>query len=128
MSIDPKYAIKKDIRNNPVLRETDTRQKREFLRILLLVVLSVAALLFSAKWATEMRIAKYSLEDLRQAVEAEQAANRKLRLNLETLRAPQAIEGRAEAIGLRAPTLEETVVIELTHEASPSGTIVAQAR
>ena len=33
MSIDVEYAIKKDIRNNPVVREVDTRQKREFLRI-----------------------------------------------------------------------------------------------
>ena len=35
MSIDLEYAIKQDIRNNPVVREVDREQKREFLRTLL---------------------------------------------------------------------------------------------
>lgn len=128
MSIDSKYAVKKDIRNNPVIRETDARQTREFLRLAALTVLTVATLLFSAKWATEMRMVKYDLEALRQSVAAEQAANRKLRLNLETMRAPHVMEERARAIGMRPPTLAETLVIEVAHESSPSGTVVAQAR
>ena len=33
MNIDLEYAIKKDIRNNPVVREIDTQQKREFRRM-----------------------------------------------------------------------------------------------
>ena len=33
MSIDLEYAIKKDIRNNPVVREIDLQQKREFRRM-----------------------------------------------------------------------------------------------
>ena len=41
MSIDVEYAIKKDIRNNPVIRELDTRQKREFRRMVWLGVLFV---------------------------------------------------------------------------------------
>ena len=48
MSIDVEYAIKKDIRNNPVVREIDFEQKREFRRTLILAGLIVAMLLFSA--------------------------------------------------------------------------------
>lgn len=128
MSIDSGYAIKKDIRNNPVIRATDTRQKREFLRILLLIMLGVATLLFSAKWATRMRMAKYNIEELRLNLDVQQAANRKLRLNLETFRSPKVIEDRAREIGLRPPTLAETVVIEVAHETSPAGSVVALAR
>ena len=31
-SIDIEYAIKKDVRNNPIVREADTRQRQEFIR------------------------------------------------------------------------------------------------
>ena len=41
MSIDLEYAIKADIRNNPVIREADRRERREFQRIMLLACLAV---------------------------------------------------------------------------------------
>ena len=127
MTSELEYAIKKDIRNNPVVRETDARQKREFLSMLLLVALFVAALLFSAKWATNMRLTGIRVETLRQDLESERSANRTLRLNLEAMRAPKAVEDRARARGFRQPTLGETAVIELAPETSPSGDLVARA-
>ena len=128
MSIDREYAIQKDIRNNPVVREADRRQKREFFRILLLVVLTVGTLLFSAKWQTDMRLAGMRLELQQAALETERAQNRVLRLSLETARTPKTIEQAARRLGLRAPTLSETVVIERAPESSPAGAVVARAR
>src|SRR5689334_19449904 len=95
MSIDVEYAIKKDIRNNPILRELDTQQRREFRRILLLSALSVALVLFSAWQHFETRRHGMSIEDLRLALEHEQVMNRQLRLNLEAVRTPQHLEARA---------------------------------
>ena len=48
MSLDVEYAIKKDIRNNPVVREVDVEHKRQLLRTVGLTLLVVAMLLF---WA-----------------------------------------------------------------------------
>ena len=48
MSIDVEYAIKKDVRNNPIVREVDLAQRQEFRRNVWLGVLVVATLLFSA--------------------------------------------------------------------------------
>ena len=129
MSIDVEYAIKKDIRNNPVFRELDTQQKREFRRIVWLACLSVALLLFSSWQHFETRRHAMSIEDLRVARAREEVINRQLRLNLETLRAPQRIEMRARReLGLVPPSLKDTVVVERARTSTPSGTLVAQAR
>jgi hypothetical protein len=129
MSIDVEYAIKKDIRNNPVIRELDTREKREFRRIVWLACLAVATLLFSAWQHYEMLEYGYRIEDLREERAHEETVNRQLRMNLETLRAPQDIEGRArKELGLALPSAADTLVIERAPVSAPSSAIVADAR
>jgi hypothetical protein len=129
MSIDLEYAIKKDIRNNPVLREVDTLERREFRRIVLLAGLAVAMLLFSAWQHFETVKYNRSIESLRLDRSREEAVNRQLRLNLETLRAPQHVEQRARReLGLATPSAVDTLVIERARASSPSRAIVAQAR
>jgi hypothetical protein len=128
MSIDLEYAIKSDIRNNPVVRETDTRHGRELRRTLLLGVVTVAMLLFSVWWRSQMDLTGYAIEEWKAHRAEELSKNRQLRLNLEALQAPQVIEPRARRLGLRRPSLDETVVIERTHDTRPAGTILAQAR
>jgi hypothetical protein len=127
MSIDLEYAIRKDIRNNPLVRQTDARQKHDFYRILLLVLLTVGTLLFSGLWQNNIQLAGIDIEVLRKQVESERATNRLLRLNLEAERAPALVERAAQAIGMRQPTLDEALVIERAYESSPDGTIVARA-
>jgi cell division protein FtsB len=129
MSIDPEYAIKSDIRNNPVLRETDGRERREFRRIVLLSSLAVGFVLFSAWQHFETLRFGYSIEQLRQDRQYEETVNRQLRLNLETLRAPQKLEERARReLGLVAPTADDTVIIERTYLSTPSPGVVARIR
>jgi hypothetical protein len=128
MSVDVEYAIKKDIRNNPVIREVDTRQTREFRRIVALACLAVGMLLFSAWQHFQMRAAGYQIERLRLDRAAEETTNRQLRLNVETLRAPRDIERRARAMGLVQPTLEDTVVVERTPAPQTPQGVVALAR
>ena len=127
MSIDLEYAIKTDVKNNPVLREADARHSRELQRTLLLGMVTVAMLVFSVWQRSNLEITGYQVERLRAALEDETIKNRQLRLNVESMRAPQQIERRALQLGLRRPSLAETIVIEQAHESSPSGALVARA-
>jgi len=129
MNIDVEYAIKKDIRNNPVIRELDTQQKREFRRIVWLACLSVALILFSAWQHFETRRHRSRIEQLKVDRAHEETANRQLRLNLETQRAPQDIEVRARReLGLVSPLPKDTLIVERARTATPSRALVAQAR
>jgi hypothetical protein len=128
MKIDLEYAVKSDIRNNPIVRETDTRHGRELRRILLLGAVTVAMLVFSVWWHSQMDLIGYRIEDWKAARAQELSANRTLRLNLERLRSPQYLEPRARQLGLHEPTLAETVVIERAHTSRPAGTVLAMAR
>jgi len=129
MNIDLEYAIKKDIRNNPVVREIDLQQKREFLRTLVLACLIVSMLLFSAWQHSEIVLSGYRLEELRARVAEEDSRNRQLKLELEVWKRPQAIEERAiSTLHMVRPTEKDTIVIERVQSATPSKSVVAKAR
>jgi cell division protein FtsL len=126
MTNDLAYSIKKDIKNNPVFRETDHRQKREFLRRVIWFVLAVTAVIFSVRQQNALRLAGYSIEKLTVELEEERSRNRQLRLNLETLESPKRVEEAARRAGLRPPKLSETLVLERVPAATPSSAIVAR--
>ncbi|HSG02025.1 MAG TPA: hypothetical protein VLA20_12875 [Vicinamibacterales bacterium] len=129
MSIDVEYAIKKDIRNNPVIREVDLDQKRDFLRAAGVAALIVAMLLFSAWQQFKIVQHGYDVEDLRELIATEQATQRQLRLELEHLRRPQEIEGRAaRELGLVAPSPGEIVTVQRVPSTRVAGAIVAEVR
>jgi hypothetical protein len=128
MSVELEFAVKKDIRNNTVRREADAHQRAELRWMLTLGILGFGMLLFSAWQHFGMVDAGYRIERLRQEHEYELAANRQLRLNLETLRSPLNLEERGRALGLRLPTLAETHVIPAPAAPAATGTVVAQAR
>ena len=126
-SSDFEYAIKKDIRNNPIVREVDEARQRELWRSAGICVFLVAVLLFSAWQHFELLRHGYQIEqmELERAREAE--INRHLRLEIETLRAPARIEQIAtEQLELVAPTSEDSIVIEREAPASaPDSSVVA---
>lgn len=127
MSIDVEYAIKKDIRNNPVVREVDLQQKREFQRTVGLAALIVGMLLFSAWQHFEVLRGGYAVEKLHQMELEEQTANRRLRLQLDQLRAPSLIEQRArQELHMVTPSPQDMLVIERVTPVTPGKAIVAQ--
>jgi cell division protein FtsL len=129
MSIDVEYAIKKDIRNNPVVREIDAQQKRDFLRTACLAVLIVMMGLFAAWQHFKIVQNGYEVQKLEQARAAEDALNRKLRLEVETLRSPQRIERIAlQDLHMVAPAPKDTLVIERAAPSAPDQAVVASAR
>ena len=128
MSIELEYAVKKDIPNRAVVREADARQRAELRSMLLLAAVVVGMLLFSAWQHHAMFDARVRVERLRAAYQEELAANRQLRLNLATFRAPGELTRRADSIGLRPARLDETLVIERLHQPRTAESVVALAR
>jgi len=131
MSIDVEYAIKKDVRNNPIVREVDRTQRREFMRTLGVAGLVIAMLLFAAWQHFEIVDTSRQMEELRQERTQEAEINRQLRLELETLRRPQEIERRAvRELQMRPAAPTDTLVIERApaKSATTPRTVVASHR
>lgn len=113
MSIDLEFAIKQDIRNNPVVREVDTEQKREFLRTLGWAAVMVVMLMIALVPRFRSVSTGYDVEELREQLAREETYYRQYRLELEQLLRPQLLRERAASeLGLILPTEDDTLVIE----------------
>lgn len=107
------YAIKKDVRNNPIVREIDRERQREMFRSVAVGVFLVSVLLFSAWQHFELLRHGYRLEQMQRERAAEEEVNRHLRLEIETLRSPARIERLAtDRLQMVAPGPDEAAVIE----------------
>jgi hypothetical protein len=112
MSIDLEFAIKQDIRNNPVVREVDAAQRREFFRLLGGTAAFLIMLLIALWPRLSQQQRSYRLEDLRRDMAQELELQRKYTLELETLQRPQELERRATALGMIVPSEHDTLVLE----------------
>ena len=121
------YAIKKDVRNNAIVREVDEARQRQLWRTMGIGLFLVVVLLFSAWQHFEMLRHGYQIERMQQERAAEEEVNRHLTLEIETLRAPRRIERIAtEQLHLVAPARGQAIVIErVTPAAPPEKSIVA---
>lgn len=122
------YAIRKDVRNNPIVREVDTARHREMWRSASVGVFLVAVLLFFVWRQVELLQHGYELGDLQSARQAQEQANAQLRLDLDTLRSPARIEQLAtETLRMVVPGPGDQGVIERVI-ASPAADDAALAR
>lgn len=123
------YAVKKDVRNNPIVREVDEARQRELWKSVGIGGLLVLVLLFSAWQHFELLRHGYRVEELQRERAAEEDATRHLRLEIESLRMPQRIEALAtEKLHLVAPTRDEAIVIERVLPADPPAASVVARR
>ena len=107
------YAIKKDVRNNPIVREVDEERHREMWRTASIAVFLVLVLLFSAWQHFELLRHGYRLEQMQKERATEDDINRHLRLEIETLRSPERIERIATSrLHMIAPAASEAAIIE----------------
>ena len=74
------YAIKKDVRNNAIVREVDEARVRDLWKSVGMVGLFVAALLFSAWQHFELLQHGYRIEEMQREKGAEEELTRRLRL------------------------------------------------
>lgn len=127
-SVDIEYAIKKDVRNNPIVREADRRQRDDFMRTAGVWALIVFMALFAAWQQFELMQHGYQIEKLQKERVEEEAINRRLRLMIETLKAPDRIEQIAtKQLNMIVPPAGSTLVIERVTPTSADKAIVASA-
>jgi cell division protein FtsL len=123
------YAIRKDVRNNPIVREVDRHRHREMLKATATGVLLVAVLLFWAFQHFELLRYGYSFEQMERERAVETEINRHLQLDLITLRSPIRIERLAiDQLDMVAPGPDDASVIERVMPAAPPPNSVVARR
>jgi cell division protein FtsL len=123
------YAIKKDVRNNPIVREVDESRQRELWTSIAVAGFLVLVLLVSAWQHFELLRHGYQVEELQRQRTAEDDIARRLRLEIDTLKAPQRIEALAtQQLHLVTPTRDEAIVIERVVQAEPPAASVVARR
>ena len=123
------YQIKKDIRNNPIVREVDHARVRELWRSTAVGGVFVALLLYASWQHFELIRYGYRLEQLQQARAAEEQVNRHLKLQVQTLQRPQRIEQIARTqLRMVQPGPDDAVVLERVRPADPPDRSVVALR
>ena len=123
------YAIRKDVRNNPIVREVDEEKQRELWKSVGIAGFLVVVLLFSAWQHFELLRHGYQVEELQRQRAGEEEAARRLRLEIETLKSPKRIETLAtRQLHLVAPSRDEAIVIERVVPADPPAASVVARR
>jgi cell division protein FtsL len=126
--IDVEYAIKKDVRNNPIVREADRRQGHEFIKTAGVWVLILSMGLFAAWQHFEVIRHGFEIEKLMKEKIDEEAINRRLKLQIETLKSPERIERIAtNELHMIVPPTASTLVLERVAPTSADKAIVASA-
>jgi cell division protein FtsL len=126
-AVDFEYAIRKDVRNNPIVREVDRARLREMWGWVAVGALLVVVVLFSALQHFKLIRHGYDIERMHDVQAHEERLNRQLRLELETLRSPDRIAHiAADQLHLVAPAPGTAVVIQrVTGAAPPANGLVA---
>jgi cell division protein FtsL len=124
------YAVKKDVRNNPIVREVDEARQRELWKSVAIAGFLVLVLLFSAWQHFELLRHGYQVEEIQRERAAQEEIARQLRLEIDTLKSPQRIESLALGkLHLVAPGRDDAIVIERVMPADPPArSVVADAR
>ena len=123
------YAVKKDVRNNPIVLEVDEARQRELWKSVGVAGFLVVVLLFSAWQHFELLRHGYQIEEMQRDRAAEEETGRRLRLEIETLKSPRRIEALAtQRLHLVAPSQDEAIVLERVLPADPPAKSVVARR
>lgn len=123
------YAIRKDVRNNPIVREVDQRGRRDLLGSLGIGAVLVVVVMFDAWQHFEHIRHGYAIDELQKALAAEDQVRRHLRLEIATLRAPERIERIAVSrLGMVPPRSGDAIVLERVLPAEPPARSVVASR
>ena len=118
--IDFEYAIKKDVRNNPIVREVDEARQRQLLQTLVIGGFLSLVILFSAWQRFSLLGHAYEMQQMQREHAQQEEINRHLRLEIETLRSPQRIERLAmDRLHMVVPGPGDAAVIERVVPAAP---------
>jgi cell division protein FtsL len=128
-AMDFEYAIRKDVRNNPIVREVDEARQRQLWRSLGIGGVLVVVVLLYAWQRLELVGHGYEIQRLQRERAAEEEVQRHLTLEMETLRSPDRIERIAtRELHLVAPVRDQAIIIERVTPAAPPDKSVVAAR
>jgi cell division protein FtsL len=122
------YAIRKDVRNNPIVREVDRDRHREMWRSVALGVFLVAALIFFVWRQVDLQQHGFEVSGLRDQRIAQEKVNTRLLVSLESLKAPSRIEDLAtRKLRMLHPGPDDSGVIQrvIVNE-GPSSSVLAR--
>src|SRR4029453_17815533 len=107
------WAIKKAVRNNPIVREVDLERHRDMWRSVGFSAFLVVVLLFAAWQQFELKRYGYRMEATQKLLAEEGSAGRRLCLGLEMRRSPAFVENEAtRTLHMVEPAAGESIVIE----------------
>ena len=123
------YEIRKDFRNNQIVREVDERRLRDLWQSLGIGAILVLVLLFSAWQHFELLRHGYRIEQMERARKQEVEINRHLQLQIQTLKSPQRIAQIASSqLHMVEPTAAEAIVLERAIPVDPPAKSVVASR
>jgi cell division protein FtsL len=123
------YAIRKDVRNNPIVLEVDEARQRELWQSVGVAGFLVVVLLFSAWQHFELLRHGYQIEEMQRDRAVEDETGRRLRLEIETLKSPKRIEALAtQRLHLVTPSSDEAIVLERVLPTDPPAKSVVARR
>ena len=126
-AIDFEYAIRKDVRNNPIVREVDAARQRQLWKTAAICGALALVVLFSVWQSFQVRMQSQAILQMEREQAEEQEINRQLRLEIEMLRSPEWIESVAtRQLKLVRPTVDRAIVIErVAPSPAPDKSVVA---
>lgn len=125
-AIDFEYAIKKDVRNNPIVREVDRERQREFGRTLLVGTIALAAVLLLAYQQFWLGTSRAEIARMRVEIQEEEALGRRLALEQAALENPRRLEqAAADRLRMINPRPQDVIVLERELATSSPATVVA---
>jgi cell division protein FtsL len=123
------YAIRKDIRNNPIVREVDRSRQRELWRWAAISAGLVLLLLVTAFQHFELLRYGYGLEDLIRERDVAVEEGRRLRLQIQVLQSPDRIaKVAATDLEMVEPGRGDAIVIRRAVPAEPPARSVIARR
>lgn len=122
------YAVRKDVKNNPIVREVDEERQLELSKTLGLAALVVVSVMFWTWQHFELLRHGYRLEEQQKERAVEDDIGRHLLLEIEKLKSPKRIETLARTkLNLVTPAQGDAIVIERAVPADPPAqTVVAR--
>ena len=122
------WAIKKDVRNNPIVREVDLERQRDMWRSVGFGLFLAVVLVFAAVQQVQLTRYGYQMSDTQKLLEQENVTYRRLRLELEMRTAPAYVEKNAtQKLHMVWPGPSDSTVIQRVIEApAPPKSVVAQ--
>ena len=123
------YAVNRDVRNTTIVREVDRTRQRELWRWVLFSLLLVGTGLFCAWQHFQFLQQGYLVTRTQILRAAEEETTRQLKLEIETLRAPQRIEKLAtERLRMVAPQAGQVIVLERVVPSEPPPSSIVATR